>query len=95
MAKSYRNTFALDSFGLFRPFWLVWCFAEIEGYGNPLDIKGRPSHRCDLRGLARLRLRGGRSQTAEGDKDLKQVTENETLQPNEAPLQSGTTSVRC
>jgi hypothetical protein len=87
MAKSCRDTFALDSFGNFRSFcgnfrsfWFVWCSAGIDVDERPLDLKGSPLHRRDLRRPARLRLRCGRSQIAERDKDLKQVTENPTSQ---------------
>jgi hypothetical protein len=73
MAKSCRDTFALESFGDFRSFGFVWCSAGIDGDGPPLDLEGGPLHRRDLRSPARLHLRGGRSQIAERDKGLKQV----------------------
>jgi hypothetical protein len=80
MAKGCRDTFALGSFGDFRAFWFVWCSAGIDGNGRPLDLEGSPLHRHDLPRPARLRLRGGRSQIAERDKDLKQVTGDPTFQ---------------
>ena len=80
MAKGCRDAFALDSFSDFRPLWLVWCSAGIDGHRRPLDLKGSPLHRRDVCRVARLRLRGGRSQIAAKDKDLKEVTENLTSQ---------------
>jgi hypothetical protein len=79
MSKSCRDTFALDSFADFRSFRFVWCSAGIDGYGRPLDLKGIPLHRRDLRCPACLRLRGGRSQVAKRNKDLNQVTQNPTF----------------
>jgi hypothetical protein len=63
----------------FSFFLVICCSAAIDGYGRPLDLEGSPLHRHCLRRLARLRLRRGRSQTAERDKDLKRVTENQTF----------------
>ena len=80
MAKGCRDAFALDSFGDFRSLWFVCCSAGIDGHGRPLGLKGSPLHRRDLCHLARLRLPGGRSQIAERDEDLKEVTQNETFQ---------------
>jgi hypothetical protein len=79
MAKGCRDAFALDSFSDFRSLWFVWCSAGIDGHGRPLDLKGSPLLRRDMCRLARLRLRGGRSQIAERDKGLKEVTENATF----------------